>query len=94
MNNYSTETRRKFYEIIESDNDNAIPDIFDMVFSQLTETQLDNINRLLKDYNKPNNIKAINFLGKYSQHKPLFDEVVKTLDFLDDLKKKEENNNG
>ncbi len=58
-----------------------------------TETQLDNINRLLKDYNKPNNIKAINFLGKYSQHKPLFDEVVKTLDFLDDLKKKEENDN-
>ena len=37
--------------------------------------------------NKPNNIKAINFLGKYSQNKPLFNEVVKTLDFLDNLKK-------
>ena len=53
MSNYSTQTRRKFYYLIENDNGNAIPDIFDMVFDQLTETQLDNINRLLKDYNIP-----------------------------------------
>ena len=41
----------------------------------------------VKIKNNPNNIKAIKFLGKYSQHKPLFDEVVKTLDFLDQLNK-------
>tara|TARA_R110002167_G_scaffold34498_1_gene109832 strand:+ start:482 stop:643 length:162 start_codon:yes stop_codon:yes gene_type:complete len=43
--------------------------------------------------NTPNNIKAINFLGKYSQIKPLFDEVVKTLDFLDNLNMKIEKGN-
>ena len=37
----------------------------------------------VKVKNKPNNIKAVEYLGKYAQHKPLFDEVVKTLDFLD-----------
>jgi len=38
---------------------------------------------IVKFKNKPNNLKAAQFLGKYAQHKPLFDEVVKTLDFLD-----------
>ena len=38
---------------------------------------------------KENEAKAVLFLGKYSQNKGLLDEVVKTLDFLDDLKKKE-----
>lgn len=37
----------------------------------------------VKVKNKPNHIKAVEYLGKYAQHKPLFDEVVKTLDFLD-----------
>ena len=32
--------------------------------------------------------KAKTFLGKYSQHKGLFSEVVKTLDFIDDINKK------
>tara|TARA_R110001592_G_scaffold280971_2_gene548406 strand:- start:960 stop:1106 length:147 start_codon:yes stop_codon:yes gene_type:complete len=41
----------------------------------------------VKIKNKPNNIKAIKFLGKYSQHKPLLNEVIKTLDFLDKLNK-------
>lgn len=37
----------------------------------------------LKIENKPNNLKAVQFLGKYSQHKPLLEEVIKTLDFLE-----------
>lgn len=37
---------------------------------------------------KKNEAKAVLFLGKYSQHKGLLDEVVKTLDFLEDLNKK------
>ena len=43
----------------------------------------------VKIKNKPNEIKAVKHLGKFSQHKPLFDEVVKTLDFLDELNKKQ-----
>ena len=43
----------------------------------------------VKIKNKPNEIKAIKHLGKFSQHKPLFDEVVKTLNFIDQLKKKQ-----
>ena len=42
----------------------------------------------VKIKNKPNEIKALKHLGKYSQHKPLFDEVVKTLNFIDELNKK------
>ena len=37
----------------------------------------------VKVKNKPNNIKAVEYLGKYAQHKPLLNEVIKTLDFLD-----------
>jgi hypothetical protein len=43
----------------------------------------------VKIKNKPNEIKALKHLGKYSQHKPLFDEVVKTLNFIDELNKKQ-----
>ena len=43
----------------------------------------------VKIKNKPNEIKAIKHLGKFSQHKPLFDEVVKTLNFIDQLNKKQ-----
>ena len=43
----------------------------------------------VKIKNKPNEIKAVKHLGKFSQHKPLFNEVVKTLDFLDKLNKKQ-----
>ena len=39
---------------------------------------------------KKNEAKAVLFLGQSSQHKGLLDEVVKTLDFLDDLNKKKE----
>ena len=41
---------------------------------------------LVKVKNKPNELKAVAPLGKYSQHKGLFDEVVKTLDWLDETK--------
>ena len=37
----------------------------------------------VKVKNKPNHIKAVEHLGKYAQHKPLLNEVIKTLDFLD-----------
>lgn len=43
---------------------------------------------LVKVKNKPNELKAVNFLGKYSQHKGLLNEVIKTLDWLDELNKK------
>jgi len=43
----------------------------------------------VKIKNKPNEIKALKHLGKFSQHKPLFDEVVKTLNFIDKLNKKQ-----
>lgn len=43
---------------------------------------------LVKVKNKPNELKAVNFLGKYAQNKGLLDEVVKTLDWLDKLNKK------
>ena len=43
----------------------------------------------VKIKNKPNEIKAVKHLGKFSQHKPLFDEVVKTLNFIDELNKKQ-----
>jgi len=39
---------------------------------------------------KKNEAKAVLFLGQYSQHKGLLDEVVKTLDFLEDLNKNKE----
>ena len=42
----------------------------------------------VKIKNKPNEIKALKHLGKYSQHKPLFDEVVKTLNWIDETKKR------
>jgi len=38
---------------------------------------------IVKVKNKPNHIKAVEHLGKYAQHKPLLNEVIKTLDFLD-----------
>ena len=38
---------------------------------------------IVKVKNKPNHIKAVKYLGKYAQHKPLLNEVIKTLDFLD-----------
>lgn len=37
---------------------------------------------------KKNEIKAVKFLGKYAQNKGLFNEVIKTLDWLDEEKKK------
>ena len=42
---------------------------------------------IVKIKNKPNEIKAIKYLGKFAQHKPLFKEVVKTLDFLSEVTK-------
>jgi len=39
--------------------------------------------------NKPNEIKAVKYLGKFSQHKPLLNEVVKTLDFLEENRQDE-----
>ena len=38
---------------------------------------------IVKVKNKKNHVKAVEHLGKYSQHKPLLDEVIKMLDFLD-----------
>ena len=37
----------------------------------------------VKVKNKPNHIKAVQYLGKYAQHKALLNEVIKTLDFLE-----------
>ena len=42
----------------------------------------------VKVKNKPNELKAVSFLGKYSQNKGLLQEVVKTLDWLEELNKK------
>ncbi len=42
----------------------------------------------VKIKNKPNELKAVAFLGRFSQHKGLFDEVVKTLDWLEENDKK------
>jgi hypothetical protein len=42
----------------------------------------------VKIKNKPNELKAVDHLGKYSQHKGLLNEVIKTLDWLDDINKK------
>jgi len=39
---------------------------------------------IVKIKNKPNEIKAVKHLGKFAQHKPLLNEVIKTLDFLND----------
>ena len=39
---------------------------------------------------KPNEAKAVLFLKKYSQHKDLLNEVVETLNFLEDLNKKQD----
>ena len=44
----------------------------------------------VKIKNKPNKIKAVKYLGKYSQHKPLLNEVVKTLNFLDSFNEKQQ----
>jgi len=43
--------------------------------------------KIVKVKNKPENIKAINFLGKFSQDKSLLDETVKMIALLDKLKK-------
>ena len=42
----------------------------------------------VKIKNKPNELKAVAHLGKYSQNKDLLDEVIKTLDWLDETDKK------
>ena len=42
----------------------------------------------VKIKNKPNELKAVGFLGKYSQNKGLLDEMVKTLDWLEKVNKK------
>lgn len=42
----------------------------------------------VKIKNKPNELKAVACLGKYSQHKGLLAEVVKTLDWFDEVDKK------
>ena len=39
---------------------------------------------------KKNEAKAVLFLRQYSQNKDLLDEVVNTLDFLEELNKKKE----
>jgi|TARA_R100001129_G_scaffold185722_1_gene174863 hypothetical protein len=44
----------------------------------------------VKIKNKPNELKAVGFLGKYSQNKGLLNEVIKTLDWLEDVDKKKE----
>ena len=38
---------------------------------------------IVKVKNKKNHVKAVEHLGKYSQHKPLLDEVIKTLNWID-----------
>ena len=43
---------------------------------------------VVKVKNKQNQLRAVNFLGKYSQNKGLLDEVIKTLDWLDKSNKK------
>ena len=45
----------------------------------------------VKIKNKPNELKAVAWLGKYSQHKGLLAEVVKTLDWFDEMDKKIKN---
>jgi hypothetical protein len=42
----------------------------------------------VKVKNKPNHLKAVAFLGAYSQNKGLLNEVIKTLDWLEDVDKK------
>ena len=42
---------------------------------------------IVKVKNKPSHLKAVAFLGKYSQHKGLLDETIKMLDFLNKLDK-------
>ncbi len=42
----------------------------------------------VKIKNKPNELKAVGYLGKYSQNKGLLNEVIKTLDWLEDVNKK------
>jgi len=39
---------------------------------------------------KPNEAKAVLFLRQYSQHTDLLNEVVETLNFLEDLNKKQD----
>ena len=42
----------------------------------------------VKIKNKPNELKAVAYLGGYSQHKGLLAEVIKTLDWFDEVDKK------
>ena len=42
----------------------------------------------VKVKNKPNELNAVAFLRGYSQHKGLLDEVIKTLDWFDEVDKK------
>ena len=42
----------------------------------------------VKVKNKPNHLKAVAFLGEYSQNGGLLNEVIKTLNWLEDLDKK------
>lgn len=42
----------------------------------------------VKVKNKPNHLKAVSFLGAYSQNKGLLNEVIKTLDWLEGVDKK------
>ena len=41
----------------------------------------------VKIKNKPNHLKAVAYLGKYSQHKGLLTEVIKTFDWFDEVNK-------
>ena len=41
---------------------------------------------IVKVKNKKNHVKAVKHLGKYAQHKPLLDEVIKTLDWIEKSK--------
>ena len=45
----------------------------------------------VKIKNKPNELKAVAYLGGYSQHKGLLAEVIKTLDWFDEVDKKIKN---
>ena len=42
----------------------------------------------VKIKNKPNELKAVAYLGKYSQNKGLLAEVIKTIDWFDKVNKK------
>jgi len=42
----------------------------------------------VKIKNKPNELKAVAYLGKYSQNKGLLTEVIKTFDWFDEVNKK------